>query len=190
MPTITRRQVSLLVSFNNMTVEEVSQNYDLCQISSVSLTQCRHDSSKICDMLAPITTSMRTYLSQRVFPKSHKHAVIHPRIKNPFFDIKSYRPLSNLSLVSKTVKCPAVRLLNVNANQYGLFSERQSAYRQYHSTETAITIIHNDVVRSTDASLVSALVQLDLSMAFSTVDHSILLGFTQQAIHSKLRNLD
>ena len=90
-------------------------------------------------------------------------------------DIKSYRPISNLSLVSKTVEWLVVNRMNVHANQYGLLPARQSAYRQHHSTETAVTIVHNDIVRSTDAGFMSALVLLDLSTAFNTVDHGILL---------------
>ena len=65
--------------------------------------------------------------------------------------------------------------MNINVNQYGLFPALQSAYRQHHSTETAVTIVHNDVVRSTDAGFVSALVLLDLSAAFDTINHAILL---------------
>ena len=65
--------------------------------------------------------------------------------------------------------------MKVHVNQYDLFPARQSAYRQHHSTEMAVTIIHNDIVRSTDAGFVSALVLLDLSAAFDTVDHAILL---------------
>ena len=65
--------------------------------------------------------------------------------------------------------------MNVHANQYGLFPARQSAYRQHHSTETEVTIVHNDIVHSTDIGFVSALVLLDLSAAFDTVDHGILL---------------
>ena len=83
--------------------------------------------------------------------------------------------MSNLSLVSKTVECFVVNRMNVHVNQYVLFPPRQSAYWQHHSTETAVTIVHNDIVRSTDAGFVSALVLLDLSAAFDTVDHSILL---------------
>ena len=56
-----------------------------------------------------------------------------------------------------------------------LFPARQSAYRQHHSTEAAVTIVHNDIVRSTDAGFVFYLVMLDLSAAFDTVDHGILL---------------
>ena len=91
------------------------------------------------------------------------------------FDIKSYRPISKLSLVSKIVERLVVNRINVHADQYGLFPARQSAYQQQHSTETAVIIVHNDIVRSTDAGFVSALVLLDLSAAFDTVDHGILL---------------
>ena len=90
-------------------------------------------------------------------------------------DIMSYRPISNLNLVSKTVERLVVNRMNVHVNLYGLFPARQSAYRQHHSTETAVTIVHNDIVRSTDAGFVSALVLLDLSAAFNTVDQGILL---------------
>ena len=51
---------------------------------------------------------------------------------------------------------------------------RQLAYRQCHSIETAITIVHNDIVRAIDAGEVSLLVLLDLSAAFDTVDHGKL----------------
>ena len=56
---------------------------------------------------------------------------------------------------------------------------RQSAYRQHHSTETAITIVHNDIVRAIDAGKVSVLVLLDLSSVFDMVDHEILLEVLQ-----------
>ena len=65
--------------------------------------------------------------------------------------------------------------MNVHVNQYGLLPALQSAYRQHHLTETPITIVYNDIVRSTDAGFVSALVLLDLSAAFDIVDHGILL---------------
>ena len=66
-------------------------------------------------------------------------------------------------------------------NQYGLFPARQSAYRQHHSNETAVTIVHNDIVCSIDAGFVSASVLLDLIAAFYTVDQGILLEvFTER----------
>ena len=117
-----------------------------------------------------------TSFTQGLLLDSHKHVVVRPRIKKSCLDpldIKSYRPISNMSLVSKTVECLVMNQMNIHVNQYGLLPARQSAYRQHHSTETAVTIVHNDIVRSTNAGFVSAFVLLDLSTAFDTVYHGI-----------------
>ena len=63
-----------------------------------------------------------------------------------------------------------------HAELHQLLPKRQSVYRVHHSTETAITAVHNNLVRNIDQSgQVSVLVLLDLSSAFDTVDHNILL---------------
>ena len=64
---------------------------------------------------------------------------------------------------------------NNHAKAYHLLPAKQSTYRQYHCAETVITIVHNDIVRDIDAENVSVLVLLDLSAAFDTVDHDMLL---------------
>ena len=51
----------------------------------------------------------------------------------------------------------------------------QSAYRKCHSTETALCRIHNDLVVNMCAEKLSLLVLLDLSAAFDTIDHQMLL---------------
>ena len=56
-----------------------------------------------------------------------------------------------------------------------LLSDHQSAYRPGHSTETVLVRILNDALTSLDQDKVSALLHLDLSAAFDTVDHNILL---------------
>ena len=50
----------------------------------------------------------------------------------------------------------------------------QSAYRKHHSTESALLNIHNDILNMAKGS-VTALTLLDLSAAFDTIDHTILL---------------
>ena len=52
----------------------------------------------------------------------------------------------------------------------------QSAYKRYHSTETAIFKIHNDIIIcNMDNGKVTAPTLLDMSAAFDTIDHSTLL---------------
>ena len=56
-----------------------------------------------------------------------------------------------------------------------LFPVLQSAYRKGHSTETALLRVVNDILSNMNKQHVSILVLLDLSAAFDTVDHAILL---------------
>ena len=56
-----------------------------------------------------------------------------------------------------------------------LFPVLQSAYRKGHSTETALLRVVNDILSNINKQQVSILVLLDLSAAFETVDHAILL---------------
>ena len=51
----------------------------------------------------------------------------------------------------------------------------QSAYRQFHSTETAVTKVYNDMLLAADSGQVTAVCLLDLTAAFDTVDHDLLM---------------
>ena len=113
--------------------------------------------------------------SEGIVPKSWKSAQITPMLKKPSLDhnvASSYRPISNLPVLSKlSEKLVLMSYLN-NSN---LFPTHQSAYRRYHSTETAVTKVYSDILGAADEGKLSLLILLDLSAAFDFVDHSILL---------------
>ena len=69
--------------------------------------------------------------------------------------------------------------MNHQTNEYlkenNLLPVTQSAYRRNHSTETAVLKVMSDVYAAADKGYVTLLALLDLSAAFDTVDHTILL---------------
>ena len=89
--------------------------------------------------------------------------------------MKNYRPVSNLSFISKVVeKVVASRLLtHVELND--LSNPNQSAYKKNHSTETTLLEIRNGVSTNMEKKRVTVLTLLDLSAAVDTIDHAALL---------------
>ena len=63
-----------------------------------------------------------------------------------------------------------------------IYPLRQSAYRKQHSTETALLKAVNDILLEMNSQHVTLLVMLDLSAAFDTVNHKILLERLQHDI--------
>ena len=57
-----------------------------------------------------------------------------------------------------------------------MMPKTQSAYRHFHSTETVLSKGYNDLLLAADGGQVSALYLLDLTAAFDTVDHDLLLS--------------
>ena len=55
----------------------------------------------------------------------------------------------------------------------GLHECLQSSYKKYHSTETALTYIHDDIIRAVDEKQCVILLLFDLSPAFDTIDHDM-----------------
>jgi hypothetical protein len=111
-------------------------------------------------------------------PLSYKAAYITPLLKKPDLDaadVRSYRPISNLSVISKMLeRVVAKRLLSFLVTS-GLLPSLQSAYRRHHSTETAVLRVLSDILLAVDRGDVAALALIDLSAAFDTVDHDTLL---------------
>ena len=184
-PDIEARTIPILRNFLPATIKEISDIVNKsppkhCDLDPLPTWLFK----KAISVLAPVLCHLcNASLSAGVLPTSQKHAIVRPILKKPTLDVddlSSYRPISNLSFISKTVeRVVAARLLH-HVDSHQLLPDRQSAYRRFHSTETAIAVVHNDLVVAADADHISALVLLDLSSAFDTVDHQTLLSVLQR----------
>ncbi len=164
---------------------QVSEGYVSSVISKASNASCQLDShptwflkKHLKDHLPAITAIVNSSLSSGNFPAAAHRAIVSPIIKKPSLDkevLKHYRPVSNLNFVAKIVeKCAAAQLvehLEIN----NLSCPLQSAYRSQHSTETALIKVCSDIVSDIDSRRVVLVALLDMSAAFDTVDHAILL---------------
>ena len=89
--------------------------------------------------------------------------------------------MSNLPFIAKIVEKLACHQLVAFFERLTLLPSLQSAYRKNHSTETAVLKVITDVLRAADRGEVSLLCMLDLSAAFDTVDHDILIERLRQS---------
>src|SRR3989442_9477054 len=94
----------------------------------------------------------------------------------PIEDLSIYSPISNLNFLSKIFERIIHNRLNHHLTSFPSLSPFQSEYRKFHSAETALLRIYNDLLVSISQHKLSALALLDLSAAFDTIDHTILLS--------------
>ena len=119
------------------------------------------------DSLSPcIATIINMSLSTGQVPSSLKVARVIPCLKKTSLDkeqLSNYRPLSNLSFLSKTIERVVAMLLNDYLQENKLLSPLQSAYRRHHSVETALLRVTNDLLLALDSGREILLVLLDYS---------------------------
>ena len=176
-----------LSCFSKVTEKEVEKI-----IKKSNKTSCDLDPipTKILNTILPvvlpaITAIINQCLLTGEFPKSFKSAIVKPLLKKAGLDVdvlKHYRPVSNLSFLSKIVESVIACQLLKHMNDNNLLEEMQSAYKAKHSTESAMVRILNDLHRGVDGKSAMLLVLLDLSAAFDTVDHNILINQLEQNI--------
>jgi len=184
-PLIEMRSCPGLETMDQVTPEEI-----ISIISKAPVKHCSLDPAptwlvkRLLPMLAdPISSMCNASLTEGVFPAALKQAIVRPRLKKPTLnpdDLNSYRPISNLSFISKVLERVVSARFTEHFELHGLLPRCQSAYRANHSTETALVAVYDEIVRALDSGNMCVLVLLDLSSAFDTVDHETLLNILNQ----------
>ena len=135
-------------------------------------------------LLPSLTHLVNQSLQCAEMPVEYKDAIVIPILKKcslPPDDLKNFRPVSNLPYISKVIEKVVASQLLQHLSLNNIDEKFQSAYKQYHSTETATIRVQNDILRELDDKNCVLLVLLDLSAAFDTIDHMILL----ESLHSR-----
>ena len=171
---------SNLSFFNPVTEEEVSKIIlnssnsfcDLDPLPTSLLKQC------LPSLLPTITHIINLSLDTGVFPDKFKSSSVIPLLKKYNLDkedLSNYRPISHLSFLSKLTERVVKDRLTQHLSRNNLLNSFQSAYTKYHSTESTLLAVHDHIIKAMSQQKVTALCLLDLSAAFDTIDHSILL---------------
>ena len=108
----------------------------------------------ISDIIPHITHLINHSLSSGTVPECFKESVINPLLKKFGLDgnqLKNYRPVSNLSFLSKILEKVVLKQFLAHIGCNGLEDLFQSAYKKHHSTETALLRVFNDLLNSIDA---------------------------------------
>ncbi|KAK2898055.1 hypothetical protein Q8A73_014435 [Channa argus] len=178
---LTSSNTALLSSFAILTEDDVST-----LLLSNHPTTCTLDPipSTLLQAVAPalmpaITQVINTSLKTGTFPTSFKQALITPLLKKPSLDpsvVENYRPVSLLPFLAKTMERAVFNQLSDFLSKNNLLDVNQSGFKRGHSTETALLTVVEYLRAAKATGQSSVLILLDLSSAFDTVNHQILLS--------------
>ena len=126
----------------------------------------------------PIKHVVNLSLRTNIFPSKWKVAKVCPLLKAQELDHynpKSYRPVCQLSIVSKIAERTVQLQLLQHLETQGLLSSDQHGYRRHTSTTTALLQIMDIISTGAEANNITATMSIDQSSAFDCVEHALLL---------------
>lgn len=122
-----------------------------------------------------VTHIINTCLERGVFPSAWKQALVQPipKVNNPA-SLSDLRPISILPVLSKILEKIIYKQLYAYVDENNILPECQSGFRKSHSTTSALLNVTDNIIRACDEKKITALVLLDFSKAFDTVNHELL----------------
>ena len=155
-------------------------------VKRVKITHCGNDpipvrelmkSNNVDGLIEIYVDIINCSIANKVFPWSEKKAIVKPIVKGKLDtqSLSSFRPVSNLTFLSKIIENVILDQLTDHLNAVQALPDCQSAYRRLYSTETSMCSVINDLLVLMDNGKCGILILLDLSAAFDTVVHSLLL---------------
>ena len=124
-----------------------------------------------------IALIINTSIVTKAFPKPWNHSIIIPIHKSG--DIEepaNFRPINLLPILSKILEKVISTQLTEYLENNNLLNESQYAYRNNSSTEQALVNVMEQIYKSIDKGKISLLVLLNISKAFDSVNHDLLLN--------------
>ena len=183
----------ILDSFRPVTVNE------LCDIIKESkIKTCSNDplpSGLLCSVVEYLLPHI-CHLINKSFDKGNldgiKESVIRPLLKKSGLDsdaLNSYSPGHNLVFISKLMEKGVNKQFNEHLIKNNLDLKYQHGYKKYHSTETLILRVIDDILIGFEKNTATVMVMVDLSSAFDTVDFDKLLNKTYEMLSLVMQKL-
>ena len=169
---------------NSITLDVIT-----CKEIEIEIDGSPNKSSSRCDnvsnlLLKSLKTSI-TYplqiifsqsLQTGVFPEKMKEAEVVPLYKNKETDkVINYQPISLLMTVSKLLEKLMYKHIYLFLNKYDVLYQSQYGFRKHRSCKQAIQELIGKILHTRGEGLQSASIFLDLSKAFDTLDHDVML---------------
>ena len=166
-------------------IPEISRNQveqDFAKIASNKATGIDAIGIRVLKMALPAIAPSLTHIynasiTTGSYPVKFKQAKLCPIYKKKsVHERNNYRPISVLSIISKPLERHVATSYLEYLNSHRLLYRHQSAYRPYHSCETALLNLTDNWLNAMDKSNLVGVILLDLSKGFDLVDHDTLLS--------------